>query len=110
MDPDDAEVFAYRRHYQSKTLLVISNFTANTVTRDYDQGKADKLVISNYDDDQGTELRLMKVRSMYLTRIIIFGHKESSQLMRRLFFALFNCGNTLIYRHNILVSDYFDIW
>lgn len=57
IDPDDAEVFAYRRHYQSKTLLVISNFTANTVTRDYDQGKADKLVISNYDDDQGTELR-----------------------------------------------------
>lgn len=57
IDPDDAEVFAYRRHYQSKTLLVISNFTTNTVTRDYDQGKADKLVISNYDDDQGTELR-----------------------------------------------------
>ncbi|GEB75508.1 glycoside hydrolase family 13 protein [Levilactobacillus brevis] len=57
IDPDDAEVFAYRRHYQGKTLLVISNFTANTVTRDYDQGKADKLVISNYDDDQGTELR-----------------------------------------------------
>ena len=57
IDPDDAEVFAYRRHYQSKTLLVISNFTTNKVTRDYDQGKADKLVISNYDDDQGTELR-----------------------------------------------------
>lgn len=57
IDPDDAEVFAYRRHYQGKTLLVISNFTTNTVTRDYDQGKADKLVISNYDDDQGTELR-----------------------------------------------------
>lgn len=57
IDPDDAEVFAYRRHYQGKTLLVISNFTADTVTRDYGQGKADKLVISNYDDDQGTELR-----------------------------------------------------
>lgn len=57
IDSDDTEVFAYRRHYQGKTLLVISNFTANTVTRDYDQGKADKLVISNYDDDQGTELR-----------------------------------------------------
>ncbi|MCH5462669.1 alpha-glucosidase [Lactobacillus sp. LC28-10] len=57
IDPEDAQVFAYRRHYQGKTLLVMSNFTADTVNRNYDQEKADKLVISDYDDDKGTFLR-----------------------------------------------------
>ncbi|MEE8823310.1 oligo-1,6-glucosidase [Lentilactobacillus sunkii] len=57
LDPDDSQVFAYRRHYEGKTLLVISNFTDQTVTRDYDQSKASKLIISNYDDDKGAEIR-----------------------------------------------------
>ena len=57
IDPEDAQVFAYRRHYQGKTLLVMGNFTADTVKRDYGQQEADELVISNYDDDKGKELR-----------------------------------------------------
>lgn len=58
IDPEDTDVFAYRRHYQDQTLLVISNFTDQTVTRDYDQGHPTaKLILSNYDDDLGTELR-----------------------------------------------------
>lgn len=57
IDPEDAQVFAYRRHYQGKTLLVMSNFTADTVKRDYGQQEADKLVISNYEDDQSEKLR-----------------------------------------------------
>ncbi|MBZ2200670.1 MAG: alpha-glucosidase [Lentilactobacillus hilgardii] len=57
VDPEDSEVFAYRRHYAGKTLLVMSNFTDQTVIRDYDQASADELLISNYDDDQGVKLR-----------------------------------------------------
>lgn len=57
IDPDDAQVFAYRRHYQGKMLLVISNFTDQTVRRDYNQAKSSELLISNYNDDQDTELR-----------------------------------------------------
>ncbi len=55
LDPKDEEVFAYQRHYQGQTLLVISNFTAQTIKRDY---KTDgSLVIANYPDDQGDTLR-----------------------------------------------------
>ena len=57
LDPKDDEVFAYLRHYQGKTLLVMSNFTKKSVTRDYKQANADKLLIDNYDDDKGTTLR-----------------------------------------------------
>jgi len=57
IDPDDDQVFAYRRHYQGQTLLVISNFTDQTVTRDYLQDQADQELIGNYSDDLGTTLR-----------------------------------------------------
>lgn len=57
LDPDDDQVFAYRRHYNGQTLLVISNFTDQTITRDYQQTQANKLLIGNYQDDQGTEIR-----------------------------------------------------
>ncbi|WP_125582040.1 glycoside hydrolase family 13 protein [Levilactobacillus cerevisiae] len=57
LDADDDQVFAYKRHYQGQTLLVISNFTDQTVTRDYDQANASEELIGNYSDDQGTTLR-----------------------------------------------------
>ncbi|WP_407888718.1 glycoside hydrolase family 13 protein [Levilactobacillus sp. N40-8-2] len=57
IDPHDDQVFAYRRHYQDQTLLVISNFTDQTVTRDYHQDQADQKLIGNYADDLGTTLR-----------------------------------------------------
>ncbi|KRK58105.1 glycoside hydrolase family 13 protein [Fructilactobacillus fructivorans] len=57
LDPDDEEVFAYKRHYQGETLLVISNFTDHEVERDYDvPGDAERL-IGNYADDAGKKLR-----------------------------------------------------
>ncbi|MCH4009157.1 glycoside hydrolase family 13 protein [Companilactobacillus sp.] len=56
IDPDDNEVFAYRRHYQGQTLLVISNFTDQTVQRDYGQANAKRL-IGNYEDSQNDTLR-----------------------------------------------------
>ncbi|GAF36672.1 oligo-1,6-glucosidase [Lentilactobacillus farraginis DSM 18382 = JCM 14108] len=57
LDPLDEQVYAYRRHYQGQTLLVMSNFTDQVVQRDSGQQKADELLISNYPDDQGTTLR-----------------------------------------------------
>lgn len=67
LDPDDDQVFAYRRHYQGQTLLVISNFTDQTVTRDYDdQAQASDKLIGNYADDQGTTLR------PYETKVYLF--------------------------------------
>lgn len=57
LDPDDGDVFAYKRHYNGQTLLVISNFTANEVSRDYGQEHADSLLIGNYPDDKARALR-----------------------------------------------------
>lgn len=57
LDPDDSEVFAYKRHYNGETLLVISNFTDHKLTRDYGQEQAKEQIISNYDDDLGVTLR-----------------------------------------------------
>ena len=52
LDQDDPQVFAYKRHFKGQTLLVISNFTDQKLTRDYDQTSSDKLLISNYVDDK----------------------------------------------------------
>ncbi|WP_439709734.1 alpha-glucosidase C-terminal domain-containing protein [Secundilactobacillus paracollinoides] len=68
LDPDDVDVFAYKRHYNGQTLLVISNFTNSAVTRDYGQQQADTLLISNYDDDQGSVLR------PYESKVYQFNH------------------------------------
>ncbi|KRL39014.1 glycoside hydrolase family 13 protein [Liquorilactobacillus uvarum] len=57
LDPQDEQVYAYQRHYNGKTLLVISNFTDQTVMRNYNQPKNAELLISNYTDDKDAELR-----------------------------------------------------
>ncbi|WP_057745632.1 glycoside hydrolase family 13 protein [Liquorilactobacillus capillatus] len=62
LDPADNEVFAYKRHYEGKTLLVISNFTAKDVTRSYDGEVQKKLLLSNYEDDLKTRLRPYEVK------------------------------------------------
>lgn len=56
LDPEDEEVFAYKRRYNGETLLVISNFTDKEITRDYGQ-KDGQLLIGNYDDDKNMDLR-----------------------------------------------------
>lgn len=56
LDPEDEEVFAYKRRYNDETLLVISNFTEKELTRDYGQSQG-KQLISNYADDKNVELR-----------------------------------------------------
>ncbi|CUW14046.1 alpha-glucosidase [Leuconostoc gelidum subsp. gasicomitatum] len=57
IDCDDDQVYAYRRHYEGQTILVLSNFTDKTISRDYQQLNADELLINNYTDDQGKTLR-----------------------------------------------------
>lgn len=57
IDPEYNEVFAYKRLYKGKELLVISNFTNKHITRNYNQENANSLVISNYPNDKLTELR-----------------------------------------------------
>lgn len=66
LDPDDNQVFAYLREYQDQRLLVIINFTADTLKRDYGQTVADQLLISNYHDDQLDELRPYEAKAYLL--------------------------------------------
>jgi len=47
LDPDDAQVYAYVRHYNGTHLLTVANFSGQTVTRDY-PFKVNCRVISNY--------------------------------------------------------------
>lgn len=54
---DDPAVFAYTRRDKATTLLVILNYTAQTLERHYDVPETAKVLISNYADDQGNTLR-----------------------------------------------------
>lgn len=65
LDPDDEEVFAYKRHYKGQTLLVISNFTADTLERDYEQDQGE-LVLANYSERQERYFK------PYETRVYLF--------------------------------------
>ena len=56
IDMEDEEVFTYRRRYNDETLLVINNFTAHEVIRDYGQENG-ALLIGNYVDDKNTRFR-----------------------------------------------------
>lgn len=47
LDPGDAQVYAYLRYFEGKTLLIIANFTGESLVRTYD-GTLKKVVISNY--------------------------------------------------------------
>jgi len=57
--PDDDAVFMYERRWQNKTWLVICNFTATTIERDLASilTAQPELMISNYEDDAGNQLR-----------------------------------------------------
>lgn len=52
----DDQVFAYTRDDGETTLLVVANFTKETIKREYAAGKG-KLLLSNYEDDMGETLR-----------------------------------------------------
>lgn len=57
LDPEDEQVYAYRRVGQNESLLVINNFTSETLTRDYHVPDNASVLISNYEDDALTTLR-----------------------------------------------------
>lgn len=58
----DDHIFAYTRTNSEKTLLIIANFTSDTITRNYDVPKAAQLLIQNYTDDQETTIRPYEVK------------------------------------------------
>ncbi len=67
LDPTDEQVYTYRRVGENDTLLVINNFTSDTLTRDYQVPETATLIIGNYDDDTGTTLRPYEAKVYHLT-------------------------------------------
>lgn len=68
LDPEDGQAFCYKRHYGTQTLLVMSNFTDQSLIRDYGQASGNQLVISNYSDDRGTMLRPYEAKAYLIQR------------------------------------------
>lgn len=66
LDPEDASVYAYKRLGDHESLLVICNFTAHEHLRSYDFADEAQLLISNYPDDLGQELRPFEAKVYYL--------------------------------------------
>ncbi len=54
---DDEQIYAFTRTNSDTTLLIILNYTDNTLSRDYDLPSDAKILISNYPDDQGNTIR-----------------------------------------------------
>lgn len=60
VDPEDSQVYAYERHGgNGEKLLVIANFTDQELTREFELATRPgaELVLSNYSDDAGNNLR-----------------------------------------------------
>ena len=57
LDIDDTEVYAYKRSGVDSELLIISNFTNQTLTRHYPLNDGANMILSNYGDDKGDTLR-----------------------------------------------------
>ncbi|KRK80607.1 alpha-glucosidase [Companilactobacillus nodensis DSM 19682 = JCM 14932 = NBRC 107160] len=53
----DPEVYAYTRKDKDTTLLVVLNYTDKNLNRSYEVPASAKLLISNYSDDLGDEIR-----------------------------------------------------
>lgn len=66
IDIEDESVYAYIRKLGNQKLIVISNFTNQSLSRNYVDETFD-LLISNYDDDQGNLLRPYESKA-YLSR------------------------------------------
>lgn len=54
---NDSQVFAYTRQNNDTTLMIIANFTDQTVVRDYPLPADKTLLISNYIEDMGATLQ-----------------------------------------------------
>jgi len=65
IDADDAQVYTYERHFGDEKLIVINNFTADTLTRHYDIPTTAELLINNYPDDVHDTLRPYEAKVYY---------------------------------------------
>ncbi|WP_127848529.1 glycoside hydrolase family 13 protein [Lacticaseibacillus hulanensis] len=61
LNPEDEQVWAYRRRLDDQTLLVVANFTAATQERPVARSNG-QLLLSNYDTDAGAILRGFEVK------------------------------------------------
>ncbi|MCK8617072.1 alpha-glucosidase [Fructobacillus sp. M158] len=57
LDLNDDEVYAYKRVLDDEELLVINSFAEDAIVRDYNVPEDAELLISNYKDDAGKDLR-----------------------------------------------------
>lgn len=57
LDPEDSQVYAYTRTHQGTSLLVIANFTGETVERSY-AAEVKQAVINNYPDSIASVAKL----------------------------------------------------
>ncbi|MBM7616582.1 oligo-1,6-glucosidase [Weissella uvarum] len=57
LDGDNPDVYAYEREYNGQKLVVLGNFTDQTLVYGAVEQTQGKLLIGNYDDDQGETLR-----------------------------------------------------
>lgn len=63
---EDPDVFAYQRIDGTTRLILLANFTDQVLTRAYKLPDNKTLLINNYQDDQGTQLRPYEVK-VYLS-------------------------------------------
>lgn len=68
LEPEDAEVFAYRRSYQGAELLVMNNFTDQKLQRQFTIPAEATLLLSNYSDDVGNILRPYESKVYYIQK------------------------------------------
>tara|TARA_R110001583_G_scaffold51161_12_gene159823 strand:+ start:10732 stop:12435 length:1704 start_codon:yes stop_codon:yes gene_type:complete len=50
IDANDKEVYVYQRQYKKQTLLIIANFSKNTLSRNY-QGQIKQVILNNYEGE-----------------------------------------------------------
>lgn len=57
LDPEDEQVYAYKRVGENEELLVINSFAEESIVREFDVPENAEILISNYKDDAGHTLR-----------------------------------------------------
>ena len=60
--PDDEKIFAYKRCYNGQTMLVICNFSKDSLNFPFEEIRDENCIISNYEENEATKLRPYETR------------------------------------------------
>jgi len=60
--PDDEKIFAYKRCYNGQTMLVICNFSKDSLNFPFEEIRDENCIISNYKENEATKLRPYETR------------------------------------------------